>query len=433
MGGPKMANDKILTIVRGEEFKINIKKEIEETDIFYDQYRKAARILDDIVAFNDTEASEEWLKTESENNIIAFCGERGEGKSSAMMSFINAAYVSGTNKKGIIFSECENVKQVLFAEPIVMDPSVFDDVHNALDIVLATLYRKFRDKYDYDNQCLSMDKREELLDQFQKVYRCVSLINNQAKMLDDEYDYEGNISKLTKLGESTALRNELKQLVKLYLNVMLGSSNSNSQQKVLLIAIDDLDLCSSNAYKMAEQIRKYLIIPNVVIVMAIKIEQLQLCVREENFKSYKNIIKDEVQRLELSEEMWSMAERYVAKLIPRARRIYLPKVQTILHAKVLYRNKDGKAIFESSVKDSMNEVVLDYIFLKTGMKFLTNRSGENFLLPNNLRDMVNIITLLGDMGDPERNNEIYYDNIQRFCNYYEMEWLPANLDSEVNP
>lgn len=425
-----MTNDKILAIIKGEEFKINIKRKIEKTDIFYDQYVKAARILDDIVAFDDVAISKEWLKTESENNIIAFCGERGEGKSSAMMSFINAAYSLNSNEKSIIFSECKNVKETLFAEPIVMDPSVFDDVHNVLDIVLATLYRKFREKYDLDNQCLSVNKREELLDQFQRVYRCVSLINNQAKMLDDEYDYEGNINKLTKLGESTALRNELKQLIKLYLDVMLGSFNSNNVRKSLIIAIDDLDLCSSNAYKMAEQLRKYLIIPNVVIVMAIKIEQLQLCVKEENFKSYKNIIQTKVQRPELLEEMSSMAERYVAKLIPRARRIYLPKIQTIPYAKVLYKDRLEKLIFESRVKDSMNEVVLDYIFLKTGMKFLINRSGENFLLPNNLRDMVNIITLLGDMEDPEKDNHVYYDNIQKFCNYYEMEWLPVNLDPE---
>ena len=59
---------------------------------------------------------------------------------------------------------------------------------------------------------------------------------------------------------------------------------SGNGKKKLLIAIDDLDLCNANAYKMAEQIRKYLIIPDVVIIMALKIEQLQMCVQEENFK-----------------------------------------------------------------------------------------------------------------------------------------------------
>lgn len=431
-----MANDKVLTIVKGEEFKVNIKKEIDKKDIFYDQYVKAAGILDDVVAFDDTAASAEWLKTESENNIIAFCGERGEGKSSAMISFINAVYALNSDTESILFSGCENVKKTFFSEPMVMDPSMFDDVHNVLDIVLATLYKKFREKYDKDNQCLGMDEREKLLDQFQKVYRSISLINNQAQMLDNEYDYEGNISKLSKLGESTGLRNELKQLIKLYLDFMLRPLNSNKERRSLLIAIDDLDLCSSNAYKMAEQIRKYLIIPNVVIVMAIKVEQLRLCVREENYRNYKKILKIEAQESGIVKEISGMAERYVAKLIPRARRIYLPKVQTILHARILYKNK-GKdkdenkgIIFEGSIKESMNEAVLEYIFLRTGMRFLINKSEENFLLPDNLRDMINIITLLGDMKEPKGDNSIYYNNIQKFCSYYEKEWLPENLDTE---
>lgn len=448
-----MAEDKILTIVKGEEFKINIKKEIDEKDIFFNQYIKAAKILDDIVAFEDITESVEWLKTESENNIIAFCGERGEGKSSAMINFVNELYSLNYKAESKLFFDCENVKKTLFSEPMVMDPSMFDEVHNVLDIVLATLYKKFREKYDLDNQCISVNDREKLLDKFQKVYRFISLINNQSQMLDDEYDFEGNISKLSKLGESTGLRNELKQLIELYLDVMLDFSNSNKKYRCLLIAIDDLDLCSANAYKMAEQIRKYLIIPNVVIVMAIKVEQLRLCVQEENFRryrniinagvkhlrlyvqekeieSYKNIVGNGIQELEVCNEISSMADRYVAKLIPRAKRIYLPKIQTIPHAGILYKNRAGRIIFEGEIKDSMNESVLEYIFLKTGMRFLINKSEENYLLPDNLRDMINIITLLGEMQDPKGDNNIYCDNILRFCSYYEKEWLFENFDTE---
>lgn len=53
--------------------------------------------------FDDTTASAEWLKIESENNIIAFCRERGEGKSSAMISFINAVYALNSDTESILF------------------------------------------------------------------------------------------------------------------------------------------------------------------------------------------------------------------------------------------------------------------------------------------------------------------------------------------
>lgn len=443
-----MADEKVLKIIKGEEFKISIQKEIDQTDIFYDQYVNAAGMLDTIVANRNLEESGLWYQSDSENNIIAFCGERGEGKSSAMISFVNAAYRGDAQREGSIFSGCDNVKKTYFAEPIVIDPSMLDSVHNVLDIVLATLYRKFQDKYEADNQCMERYQRESLLDQFQKVYRCISLINNQARMLDDEYDYEGNIGKLSKLGESTRLRREVEVLINRYLEIMPSSGKKGKTSGCLLIAIDDLDLCSSSAYKMAEQIRKYLIIPNVAVIMAVKIEQLDLCVKEENLKSYKNIIRVEASaedkrymadnngnpagkwKLGLWDEVNGMSERYVAKLIPKARRNYLPNVQAMHNVGIIYKGKDGSVLYNGEIRQTMNETLLNLIYLKTGMKFLTNKSGENSLLPDNLRDTVNIVVLLSDMPDPV-SDASYHENIQGFCRYYEKEWLYGNLDPEA--
>lgn len=440
-----MTDEKILTIVKGEEFKICIQEKIRQTDIFYDQYVSAAGMLDTIVANWNSEKSAPWYQLDSENNIIAFCGERGEGKSSAMISFVNAAYRGDVDCRGSIFAGCANVKKTYFGEPIVIDPSMLDGVHNVLDIVLATLYRKFQERYEADNGCVERYQRESLLDQFQKVYRCISLINNQSRMLDDEYDYEGNIGKLSKLGESTRLRREVEILIRRYLKVMPSSGKEGKTMGCLLIAIDDLDLCSSSAYKMAEQIRKYLIIPNVAIIMAIKIEQLDLCVKEQNLKSYQNIIYIEKtieskhyttdnnealvgkRGLGLWDEVNGMSERYVAKLIPRARRNYLPNVQTMHNVRILYRNREDDVLYNGAVRQTMNETLLDLIYSKTGMKFLANQSGENSFLPDNLRDTVNIIVLLSDMQEPVAD-EIYDENIQGFCRYYEKEWLFGNLN-----
>ena len=243
-----------ITITKGNEFMIAVKDEITKDDLFIELYKRAANILDRIVgaSIEVRDKKEFWKSQDYENNIIAFCGERGEGKSSVMMTFVNAIY-HNSNKE--IFLNCKNVESTYFVEPILIDPSLFDDVHNVLDIVLAKIFRNFYDCYNNDNQRADERTREELLDRFQKVYRYVSLINNQKQMLDDEFDYEGNISKLTKLGESTKLKEELTELIKDYLNFM----ETRDGKKQLIIAIDDLDLCSANAYKMTEQIRKYLI------------------------------------------------------------------------------------------------------------------------------------------------------------------------------
>ena len=149
-----MAEKRKLVINKGEEFKLSIRNKIDRSDIFYNQYLDATRMLDDILAKKDDESARSndrlniWRKTEYENNIIAFCGERGEGKSSAMMSFINTIYNSSKNDRDSIFTDYENVNNTYFAEPIVIDPSMLDGIHNVLDIVLAALYRNFKQLYE---------------------------------------------------------------------------------------------------------------------------------------------------------------------------------------------------------------------------------------------------------------------------------------------
>ena len=315
-----------LIITKGQEFKIVVKDSIRDDDVFIEQYEQAAGMLNTIVAESivAAEKSDKTFNTlyslnEYENNIIAFCGERGEGKSSAMLTFINSLYTNlpktlqGEDK---FYEKYQELYKVHFSEPIIIDPSQFDDVHNILDIILAKIYRNFSRRYEENNRCVDEFDINRLQNQFQKVYREVSMINNQSKMLDDEFDYEGNIGKLSKLGESTDLKEDLQELIKQYLEFVKKCSNRENGKERLIIAIDDLDLCNSNAYKMAEQIRKYLIIPQIVIIMAVKIEQLELCVEENTIAEFKGVISTAKQQKEekqdrISEEIQGMSERYV--------------------------------------------------------------------------------------------------------------------------
>lgn len=428
-----MKNEKILTVIKGQEFKLSLKDKIEIKDIFYDQYLEAATMLENIVANEESDKQPDWKKAETENNIIAFCGERGEGKSSAMFTFINAVVNQKEQKESTIFAQCENVKNTVFSEPIVIDPSAFDNVHNVLDIIIASIYQEFSDKYDVSPERFENYRREQLLKEFQKVYKDISLLNDPAKMLEEEYDYEGSIEKISKMGESLRLRRDLSNLVKLYLDYMMPEDSRNQYtSKKLLIAVDDLDMCNANAYKMAEQIRKYLIIPDIVIVMALKVEQLQLCVQEENFKNYSNVLKNQEKIAGAILDVEDMAERYIAKLIPKSRRIYLPNVRYIENAKISYQKKkdqkkNGEIIYEDKMTNSLNASLMDLIYMKTGMRFLLNEEKMNWLQPDNLRDTVNLIILLGDMKVPENDSE-YLENIEKFTEYFEKEWIPQNCE-----
>ncbi|MFR8133522.1 MAG: hypothetical protein ACLU7X_06655 [Anaerostipes hadrus] len=442
-----------LKIYKGEEFKIAIKDIKDGDTIFYDQYKQALKMLETIVKTSHTIQEKEqkdiknrnrnWQSEDYENNIIAFCGERGEGKSSAMCTFIKSLSNIDEETLDDMGIKSDKIKNTYFDEPIIIDPSQFDGVHNILDIVLAKIYEKFKEDYE-KNEEVSERRKEELLNQFQKVYRQVSMINNQSKILDDEFDYEGNIGKLSKLGESTRLKTSLKKLLELYLQFRKDSGNGKKKgNHQIIIAIDDLDLCSANAYKMAEQIRKYLILPQIVIVMAVKIEQLELCVQERNlidfekvFKAYEKGNGNNMSNSQIYSEIFGMAERYVSKLIPKARRIYLPKVQSLENTDIIYQESgdgDGKIwSSDDSAENSLVEKVLKLITEKTGMIFLPEESGTSYLLPDNLREMVNWIVRLAAMDTPD-DNKGYLENIQRFYKIFEIDVLDkVSLDGNEN-
>lgn len=416
-----------LVIVKGQEFKIFVQDRIKEDDIFIEQYEQAADMLEAILETQDWDSHENsaihsWQQTEYENNIIAFCGERGDGKSSAMLTFINALCCKNGSKKDDevdLFKNCEKIENTHIVEPIVIDPSQFDDVHNVLDIVLAKMYKSFNEKYKDNNRERDESTVQDLLDQFQKVYRQVAMIYNQQKMLDDEFDYEGNIGKLAKFGESTNLKNDFENLIKQYLKFMSNKAEISNYQ--LLIAIDDLDLCNQAAYKLAEQIRKYLIIPHVVIIMAVKNDQLELAMQEKNINEYKEIIRyteksdNRKTRSELDFEIKNMAERYVSKLIPKARRIYMPKMKNLSELMIIYKEKikNREKIIWKSSENTLTKSVLELIYEKTGMVFLEEDTGMSYLVPDNLRDLINWISQLATLESVEKNRKNLGNNEEK--------------------
>jgi putative ribosome biogenesis GTPase RsgA len=64
-----------------------IKEKSSEKSIFADQYKKALQVIDAFIDAKDNKNSS--MLQESRNNVIAFMGDRGTGKTSCMMSVLN--------------------------------------------------------------------------------------------------------------------------------------------------------------------------------------------------------------------------------------------------------------------------------------------------------------------------------------------------------
>ncbi|EPR13017.1 hypothetical protein [Ruminiclostridium papyrosolvens] len=423
---------KTIEVEKGNEFKIKIREIPSEGnsnafagDIFGDAYIQATARVEEIVTatdnINDDKSQDNYL-----NNIIAFTGERGQGKSSAMLSFTH--YLENVSK---IEAFKTNTKKYNFISLETVDPSTFEDMHNILEVVIARMYNNFSTKYKKDNTSISRDKKNEINELFQKTYESLCLIRNPKKLEELEYDYEGSIQKIAQIGDSTNLHKILQKLIKSYLSIM----TEGNCKSFLIIPIDDLDINIKYAYKITEQIRKYLVLPNVLIIMAINIDQLKKCVEMEFRKQFSTLMN---RQNPLSDnEFINMAAKYVEKLIPDGRKISLPEIRAISQSgndsvELVYHKRGSlENILDKDNRKGIEERILGYIYDKTELVFIKPQNGVHRLIPNTLRGVVNLLSVLGKMEDikeGESKREIQLSNILLFEDYFLHTWIPDNLD-----
>lgn len=112
--------------------KQNVKK-----SLFFEQYKNAFDSLSSYLKVLKTKDEEE---NEPLNNIFAFIGERGAGKTSCMLSVANEL----TNKsENSILDNYQEVKNLTFHKLSMIDPSFFDEKHGIIAEILASLYNEY--------------------------------------------------------------------------------------------------------------------------------------------------------------------------------------------------------------------------------------------------------------------------------------------------
>lgn len=117
---------------KGSLYGPKVTEKIKESDYFIDCYKKAASQTIEIV----TNKRKENFKIK---NIIAFLGNRGQGKTSMMRSFVNA--LKGKNE--VLFGDSFNNYDFVILD--IVDPSTFEDCSNVLDVILSQLLDKIID------------------------------------------------------------------------------------------------------------------------------------------------------------------------------------------------------------------------------------------------------------------------------------------------
>lgn len=465
-----------LKMIRGKETSLVIEEvlsAIQEESFLMESYLKALSAICEYLE-NSKEITRELREAVSRGfstrnniiyrsayNIIALSGRRGSGKSSAMLSlsdFLN-------NKKSIEefckYQELElenknkyaslEGKRFLVLDPI--DPTTLEKNQSILSVVLSRLlnkaeegwnsnaefYRRYEDKENLKTNLLYMARK------------CLNGIN----AIKSQNSIPGDLADLQKVGDSSVLKLNIYDFVNEVLRLSGNGRRDFSEESVLVLQIDDTDCQIEQGYEVLEDIRKYLTIPNVIILMATDIKLLRKVTIQHYVDSFKKDLEKEIIH---KEEIKKLGERYMAKLLPASQVVYMPNIDHLIRDQSdslyleYYKDRECKELFENMLQDpkkqfDLQTYLLRYIYKKTHLVFTSHKAYLNNIVPTTLRGLGHLLGLLGSMEDiPPVNPEddfssflqqvseqlrVLEKNLSIFEDYFMGEWVPIKLSYET--
>lgn len=436
-----MSNAKSITIVKGQEYKVCKIDMKNENNFLHDSYLKANNCLKEIAEFrkhisklrqkNLNEKKYDDTIYENINNIITFCGERGQGKTSAMISFAK------------ILSEDYGDKYYIMR---TIDPTSLEKNDNILMMTLYAIFNEFKKNWEnleFLQNSIDIDK---ILKCFQEVHHHITSI--KCSSYTESSDFDETMENLNKYGESINLKSSFEELITEFMNY------KGNKDGYFVIPIDDTDLNIERAYEIVEDIRKYLTIPNVIIFMATKIEQLEVAVEQHFRLSYKTMTDaKQISDAEISQ----MTSKYLNKLIPETRRINIPKIGAVDEngnlPNIIYRENSDETsnnILEE-YGDNLQTQIIKFIEDKTAISFDANNLNRvHWIIPQTMRELVNLLAFLSRMDNVGKsyNEHFYfnveldknrthkpvikklYNNLNEFYTYFRTCWMANNLNKE---
>lgn len=329
------------------------------SDVYFEAYNALINIVNSQTGLKKSKVK---ARNFDINNIIAFVGDRGSGKTSCMRNFRRSLkekrgeeridfYKSTLEEKSeykrIDFDKStlkdkdgnelkdiprKRILELRYEILTVIDPSLFSIKDSLIEIVVAQMFNRFKDKYTEKDEESFSDK-QNLVKQFEKVYKDIRVLNtNKESLYNGNYD---ELEALVALGSAISLKDDMSNLVESYIKYM-----SSGKEGYLVISIDDIDMNLRVGEKMLEDIRKYLMIPNVIILIAVKMEQLKQIVQQRYLvylkdnelleKEIDNIKEEKSNLLEdFKENIINITDKYLEKVIPYNRRIRIPNLSEI--------------------------------------------------------------------------------------------------------
>lgn len=349
-------------------------------------YKSAYERLDDIIIQNremlESKSHDEESRYNEISNILTFVGKRGTGKTSAMLSFMESlkSYdkILSQCKKEEMFYTFEH-KDVLFTCLDCIDGSLLEKGEDIFQIVLAEMYQKFEYLYNNDHLVQSSEgeygyQARELHKDLEKLYKQTCALEEMAKR--SVKTGSSYMNDLRTLASSQQVKKEFAKLLGKYLQQIryrYRSSREMGRQHFLVITVDDIDLNIENGFSMLEKIHRYLMLPNVIVLLSMDYqEMLQICMK----KFYKVLRKYDSALTEGEEFVREVSVDYLDKVLPINYRVYMPDInERYAH----YKINDKK------MKQGAKELLFGKLFQKSGVLFDSQGLKHHFYEPKSVR------------------------------------------------
>lgn len=450
-----------LTIIKGQELELHSSGSVlNQEEFMYAAHRQALTALAETVrhtrrfkkhwecAKKDQDDLEMELFQYS-GNVIAFVGQRGAGKTQTMLSF--SQRLADLPCKGGSLLDDPKLKELQNCRFFVMppiSPSALEKSNEFLYVVLSRLYRYVNRALEKDGSCLREDPglRTELWRYFN---RCVTGING----LSAGDGKAADISELQDAVDGLALRESFYKLVSMAVDRVL--QKECSADAFLVLQLDDADSQIENGYGVLEDVRRYMQIPNLVILMSSDMEMLHNVVLQNHMKQFPDLIGTGTVSTGI---LSRTCRKYIDKLIPPSHMIHLPRLEQYAdlggsNIRLRYVDEQGEPALDwtrDMPSQRLQDLVLALIYKKTGIIFVSQDSPLNHIIPRSLRGLNQLLYLLSEMDDiPAMAPRVWnfpmvvatavleqystaVQNLERFRNYFFYDWIDVKIQDKAD-
>ena len=413
-----------------------------EGKLFEPQYRQSLLQIETYLRELELEKTEESQNETSDksytehiqadidynNNIFAFEGGRGTGKTSCMISV--AGMLQG--KTGFDIKAYPKIEKDKFVTIDLIDPAYFDKSHNLLSLFLAKLYKSFTLHVEQASSRISSSDKQDFLRYYREAHAQLHRLYHEKKK--DNFSDEDLMEYVEEVSASVNLKRTIKDLVDAYIDCF------HWKDTILILRIDDVDMDFEHASEMIESMRKYFVQPNLLVFVSCSLEQLKK-IKTQDFVKKVTDKKDDQLTVAWCQEL---ADRYLGKVFPQSHCIKMPEPATYHDYKLVvtgkFATKAGKEYKpEKAGKDkelcsrkfvSVKQALLELILKKTRYLFYNTNYYESYIVPRNLRELRQLMKLLITMPDYNAGTSPNVHNKTLFKEYFYGAWVQSNLSDE---